>query len=238
MNNNNMQGIRQISPEEVQQQAQKQFMTPEELQKTQVLNLQDVEEAARIERLTSKKPAIIVAVIGLLLLTFGTTFQIAKILSAPKEENSVQKRENRELVDEVPLAVTKNLNCTLTALNNPDGTDAILNINYDFLEDKLTGFTKTFTVTPTVGNPLGEATVQKYIVDYQAFMNQQDGYNISVVPNDKGIIANVQVDLNSLDMSKLPQIQQTHFSTSVQYQLNTPMETIKSDMLAQKFVCE
>ena len=40
-------------------------MTQEELQKTQVLNLKDVEEAARFERITSKKPAIIVATIGL-----------------------------------------------------------------------------------------------------------------------------------------------------------------------------
>ena len=39
-------------------------VTPEELQKTLVLNLADFEETARIEKMTSKKPALIVALLG------------------------------------------------------------------------------------------------------------------------------------------------------------------------------
>ena len=39
-------------------------ITPEELQKTLVLNLKDFEETARIEKITSKKPALTVALIG------------------------------------------------------------------------------------------------------------------------------------------------------------------------------
>ena len=51
-------------------------MTPEELQRTQVINLKDVEEVVRIEKRTSKKPAIIVAIIGLALVMGGAGTQI------------------------------------------------------------------------------------------------------------------------------------------------------------------
>ena len=80
MNQNNYQGIRQVTPEEIAQ-AQGIPLTHEELQKTQVLNLKEFSETVRFEKLTSKKPAIILAVIGALLITFGTTFQIAESLS-------------------------------------------------------------------------------------------------------------------------------------------------------------
>ena len=62
MNDNNLQGIRQVTPEEIAK-VEGIPLTSEELQKTQVLNLQEVEEVARMEKLASKKPAIIVSYI-------------------------------------------------------------------------------------------------------------------------------------------------------------------------------
>ena len=58
MNNNN---VRQISDEEI-----KQELTKEQLQQTQVLNFQEVQKAIRFEKITSKKPAILVAVLGII----------------------------------------------------------------------------------------------------------------------------------------------------------------------------
>ena len=68
--NQNMQ-VRQISQEEVDiARGVKQQMTPEELQRTQVLNFQDVEDLANFEKRTSKKPAIIIAILGIISITF------------------------------------------------------------------------------------------------------------------------------------------------------------------------
>ena len=52
----------------------------EELQRTQVLNLKDVEETVKYEKSISKKPAMIIAIIGAIFLTLGSTLQIAKTM--------------------------------------------------------------------------------------------------------------------------------------------------------------
>ncbi len=115
-------GPRQISPEEVlqvqnpkqyqQQQQQQQQMTQQELQRTQVLNIDELEKTVRFEKISSKKPAIIVAAIGILFLTFGTTFQVASNL---KGSSKVEKRDIAEEVvekNDVKPATT-NLNCNI-----------------------------------------------------------------------------------------------------------------------------
>ena len=71
-----------------QNQMAKQQMTQEELQRTQVLNLQEVEKVAKFEKRTSKKPALFVAFLGILSITFGTTFGITEMLSANKSLNN------------------------------------------------------------------------------------------------------------------------------------------------------
>ena len=60
-------------------------ISQEELMKTQVLNLQDVEEAARYEKATSKKPAILVAVIGFFAIFLGTSLPFVNSLMNQKD---------------------------------------------------------------------------------------------------------------------------------------------------------
>ena len=99
MNQNNMNNQpRMVTPEEIER---VNHITTEELQKTQVINLKDLEEVARIEKRTSKKPAILLAILGLTFLLLGSGVQIAfslrdkkeeeKIIEQRKEENSVKK---------------------------------------------------------------------------------------------------------------------------------------------------
>ena len=48
-----------MNQQQGQQQLQSQEMTREELTKTQVLNLQELERVAKFERKTSKRPAVL-----------------------------------------------------------------------------------------------------------------------------------------------------------------------------------
>ena len=239
MNQNNFQRIRQVTPREVAQ-AQGIPLTQEELQKTHVLNLQEVKEAVRFEKMTSKKPAMFVAIIGFLLITFGTTFQVSKTLSANKANQN--KIEQRNVVKEEPVVPEeeeiKSLRCTTQAVQNPDGTDTALTVLYNFTDDKLVGFTKSFHVSVTPGSPIGSTTVQQYLKSYQSYLNQREGYQISVNPVDNGLITTVIVDYNLLDLTTVPEIQQTHFSTKIDYAIDTPYETIKQDMANLKYMCE
>lgn len=220
-----------------QNQIQKQQMTQEELQRTQVLNLQEVEKVAKFEKGTSKKPAIIFAFIGILSITFGTTFGITEMLSANKTlKGKSQKRQVEKT--ETSKNDNKSLKCTLTTINNPDGTDTLYNIDFAFEDGKLTGYTKTFTISPTPGNPQGPAGVQNYVVGYQPYMVQLPGYTVTVTPSGSNLIAKITVDYKVLDVTTVPEMQKDHFTTMLEYQLNTEKQTIYDEKVSKGFTCE
>jgi len=209
-------------------------MTQEELQKTQVLNLKDVEEVARIEKRTSKKPAIIVAAIGIFSILIGSTIPFTQSLTAKDVEEPKRKVENKKT-----LISESYLNCTFTTLNNTDGTDTVLNTKLTFSYNKLTKMTKTFSINPTVGNPKGPQRVKKYITDYQKFLNPATtGYQVSLNQVEKGIVVSTDVDLLTFDPVSLPEINKSHFSTNVDFQVNTEKEFIYNDLVSKGFTCE
>ena len=225
--------VRQITPEE----AQRAQLSSKELQETQVLNLKDVQEIARIERRTSKKPAIVVAIIGVLFLAIGGSFKVYEIMKS--REPKIEKRAIQEKKQDDNL-IGEELKCSSILLNNPDGTDTGYDISYNFKEKSLVGFTKVFSINAIANNPISSQTMQNYSVAYQSFLNQLDGYSITVMPNSDltQIIVTVKVDLTRLDLTKLPEIQQTHFSTKVDYVPNTQKSVIQNDMLTQGFTCQ
>lgn len=220
----------------IQGQKQASGMTQEELQRTQVLNLQDVEEAARIEKITSKKPAIIVATIGVFSILFGTAFPVVQTLATKpvSNEKKTVKVEKKRIVNP-----ETNLNCTYTNLNKPDGTDTILNAVFTFNYDKLIKVEKTFTINPTVGNPLGPTTVQAYITGYRPFLAEQiAGYQMSATPTGDGLIVKSLVDLTVFNPTTLPTLHQGNVATKVEYEVNTDRETIYKDLTAKEFTCQ
>lgn len=234
MNQSSQNNIRQVSQEEV---ARANGLTQEELQRTQVLNLKDVEEVASFEKRTSKKPAIIVAVMGILSITFGGTFSFVQTLTSKPVDTTVEKRkvENVETLAEDKI---ETLNCVRTTLNNADGTDVVFNINYSFKNNGLASFTKTYNVTQTPGNPLGLQGIQNYVVGYQPYTIEQDGYKVNVTPAETAITAVVDVDLEKLNLTTFPEFQQTHESTKLDYYVGTEKDVVNADMTAKGFICQ
>lgn len=227
-----------MNQENNQVQMQAQQLTPEELQKTQVLNLQELEATIQYEKSTSKKPAIIVSILGIISIIFGSSFLVIQNYSAKKIESTIQKKEVKENVIDKKLTISK-LTCEKGTLNNPDGTDTVLNVNYVFDKDKLTSFTKKFTITQTPGNNQGLVTLESYKLAYQAFLNPIQGYQITLSPKDTtGIVVTVQVDFEKLDVTKLNPIQATHISTSIEYQQGSDKKSIQSELTAQGYKCE
>ena len=210
----------------------------EELQRTQVLNLKDVEETVRFEKSISKKPAMIIAIIGAIFLTLGSTLQIAKTMKKSVEPK-VEKREiskEKEIQTVAPVI----LECQNVQTNNPEGTNATFTIDYTFSNYKLTSFTKKYVLEVIEGNQIGPQTIQQYIVGYRDFMNPVNGYSISVTPNETQTIltAVVSADLEKIDMTTFPEMQKNHISTSIDYQKDTAFLTIQSDMSSKGFTCE
>ena len=210
----------------------------EELQRTQVLNLKDVEETVRFEKSISKKPAMIIAIIGAIFLALGSTLQIAKTMKKSVEPK-VEKREiskEKEIQTVAPVI----LECQNVQMNNPEGTNATFTIDYTFSNYKLTSFTKKYVLEVIEGNQIGPQTIQQYIVGYRDFMNPVNGYSISVTPNETQTVltAVVSADLEKIDMTTFPEMQKNHISTSIDYQKDTAFLTIQSDMSSKGFTCE
>lgn len=224
MNNNN---VRQVSDEEI-----KQTLTKEELQQTQVLNYKEVQKAIKYEKITSKKPAIIIAVIGALSLMLGGSIQIATSLKT--EPKNIQKREIKK---DIKIEV-KNLACAKTTLNNPDNTNTVYNITYKFENDKLVGFTKEYNVSAVLDKKDGKKSIENYINEYNDLLNDSEGYTIDINSTENTISVKVVVDYKKLDLTKLNEKQQTKPFTKVDYNKNTSYDKVRNDMLTDGFTVD
>lgn len=221
--------VREISFEEVQSQLSK-----EELQQTQVLNLQEVQKTIRFEKITSKKPALLVAIFGVALLIFGGSLQITSIMNSKK----IEKRDvGKDLVQEHNK--TKTLSCVKTTVNNPDGTDVTYSIKYEFKNNKLINTKKVYNKNAISGNTTGTATIKSLIQEYQTLLNQSDGYSVSFTNNDDNSIkVEVEIDYENFDLTKLNEKQQTKEITKVEYQRTDTYATVTGNMMEKGFTCE
>lgn len=220
--------VRQISDEEI-----KRELTKEELQQTQVLNFQEVQRTIRFEKITSKKPAILIAILGIISLLLGGSLEIATLLNSRPQ--NIQKRDTKK---DIKIVVT-NLAATKTTLNNPDGTNTVYNINYKFENDKLVGFTKEYNVSAVTGNQEGNKSIEKYIQEYNTLLNETDGYKIDISStSNTTITVKVVVDYKKFELPKLNEKQQTKPFTKVDYNKYTKYDTIRTESLAQGFTVE
>ncbi len=226
-----------MNQENSQNQIQAQQLTPEELQKTQVLNLQELEKTIQYEKKTSKKPAIIVAIIGILSIAIGSSVFTFKTLSSKNDESRIQKKE---IVEPQEKEVKEtSLTCEMIKLNREDGTDTDLKVIYQFENDKIVSFTKSYTISATNGNEKGIATVEAYKKVYQSFLNPTIGYQITLSPKGTtGMIVNVKVDYEKLDMTTINPTQNTHISTSVEYPKDSSKLNIQTDMISKGLTCK
>ena len=223
MNNNE---VRQVSEEEIQKE-----LTKEQLQQTQVLNYKEVQKAIHFEKVTSKKPAILIAIVGVICLLFGGSLQVASVLY-PEPQN-IQKRDIKEKIE------TKQLNCMKTSLNNPDGTNTIYNIVYKFENEKLAEVTKEYNVSATEGKEEGKKVIEQYIKEYENLLNETPGYSIETSSTANTTLkVKVVVDYKELDLTKLNELQQTNKYTKVDYSKNATYEKIKNEAVEEGFTVE
>ena len=223
---------RQITQEEIDRQLSK-----EEVQKTQVLNLQEVQKVVRYEKIASKKPAIFVAILGVISIFFGTTLSVIQYLQEEEPVPQVETRKNEKKVIN-PVTNNTKLYCYHNNQANPDGTDSEFSIDLNFTNNILTSFDKRFYVKQTPNNTLGLTTIDNYIKAYNSFMNQTEGYNIQVTSNPTELTVLVNVDYSHLDLNILNPTQATHFSTSVDFRQGTTKEEVLNTYTGNGYICQ
>ena len=204
-------------------------ISQEELQKTLVLNLSDVEEVVRVEKKTSKKPAIMVGIIGLTLLLFGSGFQIITVMKERQEQERLIEQRKSEIV-------RTNIDCNKTKLKNSTNSDDIYSFTYHFENGKLVSATKVLTVTPSAGKTVSD--IKKYRDSFKELMNTLTGYDIRISENDKGFIVTVEIDYKALNILEVDEKQSKNAVTAVDYKLYDLESSIKKDMKKREFNCK
>ena len=213
---------------------QKQQMSEEELQRTQVLNFDTFKQVARYEKISSKKPAIIVALLGVLAIVIGGAYPIVQSQMAKSNEKNkstvqARKREVKPIASE--------LTCTQTTPSVANGLDQIITIKYNFIDNKLTSFTKELTLGVSTGSTTGPTALKEFINALQPFLVQKDGYSVTAKKIDNGVVTTTNVDYKTVDINSLPETNQKNGYFNVVYLADTNMEAIKEDMTTQKYTC-
>ena len=210
-----------------------QQLSDEELQRTQVLNLKDFKETARIEKLSSKKPSIILALIGLLFISVGNAVPTVQSISARNQaEKSREQIERREQIEETQMV------CHWERLNNPNQTDEIVDATFTFKGDKLTNVKKDYKLIKSAGVTQDPPELASYLTALQAFLMQTTGYKVSVQTIDGGSITTTEVDFTTVDMTKIPESHQQNYRFSITNKLDMSKNDVQTNMTSQGYTCK
>lgn len=217
-------------------------LAKEELTKTQVLNLSELERVANYEKRTSKKPAAILATIGVICITLGLSYNnIVSIFTGTpvnNNENTVAHREN-EAETSTPEPVGT-LNCQYTNLAGYGGQDTNVTMTLIFNNGKLKSYTKIMSLTPTPGQEaVAATTIPQLLTNYQAFETVTvPGYQIISNAKGTGFETIVSIDLASLDSTKLISHHHNNVVTKVEFALDDTKETVMTKADALGYVCQ
>lgn len=117
-----------------------------ELTKTLVLNFNEVEDIAKFEKKTSKKPAIIIAIIGLFAIFTGVIYP--SVYSMVKKDNNISSdsklRENTEVVN-----ISDGLTCMKTDTDSVNLLTNTTTYNFKFDKNGLSNYEKTLNIAST-----------------------------------------------------------------------------------------
>ena len=211
-----------------------QQMCEEQLQRTQVINLDDFKKTAKIEKMSSKKPAIVIALLGIFSILIGASYPaVNSKMRQKKDVTKTSKTQTRKVVKENKTYVK----CSVSALNQPDGTDAFIDINYTFEDDKLISFIKEYKLVLTNGVTTGQAVIDGFLQALPPYLVQQPGYELTVKKLDTGISTTTKVDYKTLDVNKIPQLNQENFRFNVIYVANSTKDAVIKDMQQQNYTC-
>lgn len=230
------------SRNQVQQRSSQQSMSMDELQKTQVLNLQDFKETTRIEKLSSPIQAKILASLGAFLIAIGVALPMFQSLSERGKTPTVSSTEFREQTNSVEKneeQIVKELTCRMELLNNPNGTDEVVNVDYTFNGDKITNYSKEYILRKSAAATEVPPELASYLTALEPYLAVQiPGYTLNVQQIENGSITKSVVDYATLNYTTIPEAFQTNYRFNVPYQATATYNEVKSGLETQGYMCE
>lgn len=211
-------------------QKKKQQMSDEELQRTQVLNFDDFKKIARFEKISSKKPAAIIALVGIFSIMLGASYPaINSMISKNNTNNNNNSTVQARKTDD---ATSSKLTCSKAITNNPTLNETV-DIVYNFENNKLESLTKDFTIIST-----DASIIEGFKNALPPYLVEQSGYQVSVKEIEGGLKTTTTVDYKTLDATLIPQLNQDNYRFNIDYVKDSLKDLITSDMAAKEYICK
>ena len=221
----------------------------EELTRTQVLNLQELEKAAKYEKRTSRKPAAILAVIGVFSISLGLCYpSVNNMLSSRSvEDNPIVSEKRQEDVEAASTVNPLSLSCTLSQTNPTDATLVNTTYNFQFLD---TGTLKYYekVMDISVGTPVAQTPTSIITLDSSLANLVQTpvtGYLLEKTPRAStspnvvdGYTAKLAVDFTQFDPTTLTTLHTTNTFANVEFNSQDTKDTISARLISGGYTCE
>ena len=223
----------------------------EELTRTQVLNLQELEHAAKYEKKTSKKPAAVLAILGVFSISLGLCYpSLNNMLSSRGGEDRPIVSEQRQEETEEESTATVNplaLTCTLSQTNPADATLVTTTYNFQFLDTgTLRYYEKVMDIsvsTPVTQTPASIVTLDTSLANL--VQTPITGYLLEKTPRASttpnvvdGYNAKLAVDFTQFNPATLTTLHTTNMFANVEFNSQDTRDTISARLISGGYTCE
>ncbi len=225
MDNNNNQNVEMVS------------IPVEDESTTQVLNINEVEELAKMERKASRRPGMMFLFAGILAIALGVSFPY--IMSAIGDDSYLNNGEvPEEVISDGEIeedVLVKELICSKEKVDDINQITYLENITFNFNTNGLTGYVKTLKTTPV------DVTNAVYVAELTGYLGlavDTTGYNLTVLDNTVSYDASLAVDLLSYDIATLGDNYKMLPFTNIVYSVNQTIDEVTILAETELYVCQ
>lgn len=216
-------------------------LAKEELTRTQVLNLTELEQVANYEKKISKKPALVLVILGIMCITIGLSYNsvLSTFIKSPQSSNpSSQNRENTDNTENTEHVST--MTCQYTTTSEGEGLSTTVDMTLIFNNGKLNNYTKVMNVTAMTGKEdLATRTSSQLLAAYQTFESiDVPGYKIISNAKPNGFETIVTINLKDLDRTKLNIYHDANVVTKAEFSLNDTKEMVEEKAKQLEYICK
>lgn len=226
----------------------------EELTRTQVLNLKELEKAANFEKKTSQKPAAIFAILGAISISLGIFYpNITTMLSGREVEDtpSVSEQRQEDTSSDASATTTEvsanSLSCSMVQVNPEDATLVTTTYNFQFQElGTLVSYQKESDITvsaPVAQTPSSIVTLDTSITNLM--QTPIVGYTLEKVPTAStdptivdGYTAKLSVDFTTFNPATLTPLHTSNTFANVEFVNTDTKDIIQQRLMALGYTCQ
>ena len=152
-----------------------------------------------------------------------------------KMKNDNEKIE--QIVEDKKEPVEETVTCTFRNLNQPSGIDELINVEFNFKDDKLYTSKKDYAIVKSASATTEPADIANYATAVQSFLMQTSGYTVSFKAIENGSITTTEVNYTIIDLARVPETHKTNYRFDIPNKNNDSKETVKTTMAALGYTC-